>query len=522
MNRSLYRFLIIIIITASSIILVSFGMNVKNIVKKHVTMLGYGAFGQITSHKNALENYFSKAIQFNKKFSLPEISILIKDDNFKKIVQKREKALLDGILIKTSDDPVDGKIFYEGKELSISIRLKGDYVEHLEHENKWSFRIQVKGDDYFGMEEFSIQHPKQREFQSEPLFYAMLKDFGIITPRHFFVNLTINNKNIGIMALEEHFSEEILKNNNKPRGVIFKYSEDLLWPRRLQDASVLYENFYNNEITPFDKKTVFNDTDLYEQFISGRDLLRSLKNENTVVSDIFDAEKIGRYLAIIDVWGARHALFWHNLRFYFNPIINKFEPIAFDASMSYRENYEDRSVEKEEFSRILMKDELIFEEYLKTLNDIEEYLTTNLTLKKLDNKFHSELINEFFYVPKFDFENLKYRLYNVKLDTFVEMKYDNVHDIEYDDLIKSSFLSSMNEANMIQLINISPFSITLLNIKDESGNNIDFLTQESDKYLKGRETKNIKLNFRYPIDKVYLDYKLTGESYKMQEKLVRF
>ena len=349
----------------------------------------------------------------------------------------------------------------------------------------------------------------------------MLSDFGVITPRHFFVSVVINNHNIGIMALEEHFSEEILQNNNRPEGVIFKYSEDLLWPSRVNESSVLYENFYNNDIVPFDKKAVFNDSNLLEQFFTGKKLLRSLKEPNTTPSEIFDADKMGKYLAIIDIWGARHALFWHNLRFYLNPKTGKLEPIAFDASMSYRENHEDRSVEKEEFSRILMDDKLIYEVYLKTLGEVENYLNTSVSIYDLNEKLYSELTNEFYYVPKFDIESLKYRLYNVRLDTVKDMKYISDYDNEYVDLIKSSLFASEEFSNIIQLENISPFTISIINITDELGNALGF-DYKGESVVSGRGLKTINLNYKYPLDKIHLEYRIINESFTMQEELVRF
>ena len=520
-NFWLARFLIFILIIFISFALVLFGINVKSIVKEHVIMLGYGAFGQSTSHKNALFTYFSKKLDFNEILEIPLITIDIQDKDFNKIIQKRKQALISGILIKTADDTVPGKILHNNEEFDISIRLKGDWTEHLEHEDKWSFRIQLDDDLFLGMEEFSIQHPKQREFQSEPLFYSMLSDFGVITPRHFFVSVVINNHNIGIMALEEHFSEEILQNNNRPEGVIFKYSEDLLWPSRVNESSVLYENFYNNDIVPFDKKTVFNDSNLLEQFFTGKKLLRSLKEPNTKPSEIFDADKMGKYLAIIDIWGARHALFWHNLRFYLNPKTGKLEPIAFDASMSYRENHEDRSVEKEEFSRILMGDKLIYEVYLKTLGEVENYLNTSVSIYDLNEKLYSELTNEFYYVPKFDIESLKYRLYNVRLDTVKDMKYISDYDNEYVDLIKSSLFASEEFSNIIQLENISPFTISIINITDELGNELGF-DYKGESIISGRGLKTINLNYKYPLDKIHLEYRIINESFTMQEELVRF
>ncbi|MDF1516151.1 MAG: hypothetical protein P1S60_20245, partial [Anaerolineae bacterium] len=48
-------------------------------------------------------------------------------------------------------------------------------------------------------------------------------------------------------------------------------------------------------------------------------------------SAVFDVETTAKFFALTDVWGANHALQWHNLRYYYNPITAKLEPIAFDT-----------------------------------------------------------------------------------------------------------------------------------------------------------------------------------------------
>ena len=40
---------------------------------------------------------------------------------------------------------------------------------------------------------------------------------------------------------------------------------------------------------------------------------------------------MGRFFAISDLWAACHGTTWHNLRFYYNPITTRLEPVVFDA-----------------------------------------------------------------------------------------------------------------------------------------------------------------------------------------------
>jgi len=168
-----------------------------------------------------------------------------------------------------------------------------------------------------------------------------------------------------------------------------------------------------------------------------------------------------------------------------------------------------------------MGDKLIYEVYLKTLGEVENYLNTSVSIYDLNEKLYSELTNEFYYVPKFDIESLKYRLYNVRLDTVKDMKYISDYDNEYVDLIKSSLFASEEFSNIIQLENISPFTISIINITDELGNELGF-DYKGESIISGRGLKTINLNYKYPLDKIHLEYRIINESFTMQEELVRF
>ena len=53
------------------------------------------------------------------------------------------------------------------------------------------------------------------------------------------------------------------------------------------------------------------------------------------VSEAFDLDKIGKLFAIANIMKAEHSLVFHNLKFYYDPIIKKLEPIGYDGYGSY-------------------------------------------------------------------------------------------------------------------------------------------------------------------------------------------
>ena len=70
----------------------------------------------------------------------------------------------------------------------------------------------MKGNNLLkGMSRFSLQDPVTRNNTAEWLFLETLRNEECMGVRYEFVNLTINGKKMGIYALEEHFSKELIE-----------------------------------------------------------------------------------------------------------------------------------------------------------------------------------------------------------------------------------------------------------------------------------------------------------------------
>jgi len=264
---------------------------------------------------------------------IPHIYIDLKFKHYQKIVKKREEALSRGFLRSGSDDYVPAVIKYQKKSLKVKLRLKGDFSPHWSGD-KWSFRIHTKKNHHlFGMRAFSIQNAKERGYESAIIFFEALRREGVLTPRYFFVNLTVNGKNIGIMALEEHFSKELLESQGRKESVILKYDESI-WMNNTVFREP-FNNFRTNLIEPFRKRTVLNNKRLTKDWGIATSLLRGFGNGTLTASQVFDAELWGKYYAVASVWGGMHSIVWRNIRFYYNPITGKLEPIAYDEQLHY-------------------------------------------------------------------------------------------------------------------------------------------------------------------------------------------
>ena len=82
------------------------------------------------------------------------------------------------------------------------------------------------------MRRFSIQNPATRFYQAEAIYLEALRYFDVLAPRYQFVNVSLNGESMGLMALEESFSKELLESSDRREGVIVRYNENLLWSSR--------------------------------------------------------------------------------------------------------------------------------------------------------------------------------------------------------------------------------------------------------------------------------------------------
>lgn len=272
---------------------------------------------------------------------LPNIFLDVPFDSMMQIEAKRAEALDLGVLYASDDDFVPATMHLnEEQTLDIKLRLKGDWVDHLEGQ-KWSFRIHVTEADgaVMGMRRFSLQGPQTRTYVSEWGFHQNLFMEDILTTRYHFVNVILNGEHKGIYALEESFHEDLLESQGRRAGIIFRLNEELLWYDwgNLIDFKE-HEGHYwlvdypaNNEITPFRSNKIAESEELTAEFQAAEELLYSLYQGIIPADQVLDQEAWGRFFAITDLWAAGHGTRWHNLRFYYNPITSLLEPVAFDS-----------------------------------------------------------------------------------------------------------------------------------------------------------------------------------------------
>jgi len=325
-------------------------------------------------------------------YKVEKLEINIKQRNLEIIRKAREEALLNGNLIKQNKDEVDALIKYGDTNFKVKLRLKGDVIDHLSG-SQWSYRVKLKNNkSLFGMEKFSLQTPKTRNYLGEWIFHKLLEYEDLPSLRYKLVNVYLNGKNLGIYSIEEHFDKITIENNRYREGPIFALDETRWWLDYSKPIKSLYgskneyeDDFITRPIKVFEFGEIINNQNLNFQIAYGSKLLKKFLNDEIPISDVFEINKLAKFLAIVDLNGSGHSLHWNNMRLYLNPITKKFIPIGFDSNGGrniYSLSINNSSI----FHEKVLLDKKFMELYVKNLERVSNKLYWQNFISSLNNE----------------------------------------------------------------------------------------------------------------------------------------
>lgn len=445
----LFRNIVLLLLVAGCV-----GFYLSN---RYVKTKGFENIGDFISTYNS-----------NKKLAgdaTPEtIQLLISDADYQFLENKRQQSLDRGIQVNKGDNYVDCKVVHNGDTLKGEVRLKGHMTDHLEGD-KWSFRVKTK-DEMMGMYRFSLQNPATRNYAYEWVYHQLLKNEDVIHLKYDFVSLKLNDKDLGIYAIEEHFGQHILRDNDRPPGAIIRWNPGLYWEHRLDELDGVYlDEAYSDYSSSFpeayDRGKVADDTELSETYLKGATMLEAFRRGEKSTSEVFDIDKMARFHAVIDLVGGYHSLDWSDVKFYYNSETGKIEPVGYE-SFSVREtikiagqrtpedyatvgfNYHDRLFADREFFKLYI-------EHLQRICDEDYFGAFAEKIKpELDQK-RGVLAQEFAYI-KFSFQPY----------------YDNIelirHNIELPKPFHAFLQSSSDSTVSISITPVSDYPIDILSL----------------------------------------------------------
>ena len=382
------------------------------------------------------------------------IHLMIDTLDILKLENKRKGAFANGVLETADDDYVSGIMYYNDSLMPVDVRLKGDWLDHLEG-RKWSFRIKLKKQNTWKhVRAFSIHTPIARDFLNEYVSHRIFRKNDLLSPRYGFVPVTLNGTSLGVYAWEEHFDKQLVESMDRREGPILKFDEGLFWQTQkvfIKDTQYFELPFLEAaDILPFKLNRTLRDTALRENFMIAHNLLNQYRFGKRKVSDIFDIDKLAGYFAMMDLTRGFHGEAWHNQRYYYNPIIGKLEPVFFDAyteegvfnpqknAISGLFSFDPTNVKRFEnlFWVRVFQDPIFLEEYLSWLEKISDPVWVNDFLLSVEDdisKYENMIRQEFEYYTYdrgFLLENA--RKIRIELPYFKEILEKNMNYAAFD------------------------------------------------------------------------------------------
>jgi hypothetical protein len=406
---------------------------------------------------------------FEQKTSLDLIQITLKEKHYNKLKKKRNKALSVGVLETDDNDYVPATITFNGVDYKAQIRLKGDWTDHLAGD-KWSFRVKLKDDKtILGMRKFSVHHPKTRGYINEWLYQKAIKKENLIGLRYGFLEGAIHikkentskylNKAVGIYAIEETFDKRTIENNKRKESIILKFSENYWWHEVKKSLKVgspygldwnTFMQRVDYPITLFSESKMLQDTVMRSYFKLSKNLLRETRFGKMKLSDAFDVKKLAMQNAILNLFGATHGNYIINLRFYYNPITSKLEPIAFDGNSGGKlKGYIP-------FNLVRQKKDSIYEkELIKALKKVskEDYLNELISENKNEITSFQKTLKTEFKTNLIALDNIKQNQEIIKKELLRLQKKYNYKNINEEITLDNTILNNIDKVVLPEFSN---------------------------------------------------------------------
>lgn len=493
-KRGVILGLVIFLLYSAVIVSGSFLSGIAARNKIHKTLFEYGLSGGSLSMKTAFKNLADSVIRIPGRYidalyysEAPEVlEMHVKFKHMHTLHEKRNEALEQGQLIQGEDDYVPGQIFYKDQKVKVKLRLKGDWVDHLKGD-KWSFRVKTSGGkQIMGMRVFSIQAPATRGYQQELLFQEQVKMEGILSPRYKFVHVKLNGKDLGIMAIEEHFSKEMLESQGRKESAIIRFDESLFW----DSIALNHQNYgvYNNyaaaTISPFQSGKLEKNPVLSRDRDIAIGLLRGFIDGNIKASEAFDPVNLGKYLAITEVWGVGHSLGWGNVRYYYNPLKGKLEVIGYDADAQFPDSSQRLMVPAlSKLTESMLADPKVRKVYVESVKRLSEgYINGTLVeeLKRYEGPHLKILHREYPILPSYDFSRIQARaktLLGLTMDNYktYSLYSSPEHGFIFPKLA-NAYMVKKDGKTVLELVNLVDFPLEVsgvrFNPKDGSTNKL--------------------------------------------------
>jgi len=475
----------------------------------------YGAYLNKTAQTSVLKMFLIRLSEFDFSFipksiksqavEINEFTIDVNFKNWEKIRYLRERALVSGRISEETEEDVPARIRFQNHTYKVSISLTGMTGEHIRHPYKWSLAVNVKGGEtILGMKKFALLIPQSRGYLTDWIATKILQAKGIVGLRNDFVNVSINGKNRGIYYLEERYDKRLIESNENREGIIFRADD------------------FGSGIKVYESKKISSNPELTAQLSRLKKVWQYFLVGEIEANKIFDIEKFASIYAVSDIMNQKHALFFMNMRLYFNPITSLIEPIGREWGYLRNETYtnptisignpithEQKAVQEHEILKMLIDSYDFQKEYLKQMDQLTKrsFLDSviNNNSKELNILLQRIHLQNPFY--KFPVELLYQNQEFLRKKLYSNLPYVNINfeSVDPDSLV----LNVKNVTDLPVQIHSISYNGNLMYLGKKSIIKPNYKLNTTDSQLKAKVPSYIKPD-SFSIDSLEVSYSILG------------
>jgi len=258
--------------------------------------------------------------------NLPQYKLIVDKNDLKDLekVLSLPQGICCNCLPKAAAKYLNAAFQFDDKSYAVEIRVRGDCSNHWSKDKK-SWRIRFKDSDFFGLKEFDLIIPDDREYIAENLNNYRAKKFGLAVPEMKLVTLKINGQFYGPYIQQEQTDGNMLEKNRQTPDVNI-YGDQEITDQLFKDPNA-WQKYNQDQVSKINN---------YAELNLLLDLINKASDEEffAKIPYLVDLDNFYKWSVLSMLAGSYHQDFAHNMRIYFDNSIGKFKFIPSDVGLS--------------------------------------------------------------------------------------------------------------------------------------------------------------------------------------------
>lgn len=302
-----------------------------------------GNAGAIAAMQEAWQNLQRRITISAPADTLPVIVTNINFQAYNQLLGEREQAVRQGVLSPGDSTFVSADIQHGEEVIPVWIRLLPGTADHLGTNDKWNYELVTRDEaELLGISHGNLIDPADNNWLTQWAFNEALRHAGLQSGDYQFLRLILNGDDKGLYALQEDLRPVTGRDDGQSGSVVLSYDFDPLLEAvsSFGDADSAAADPVSNlagsvprflQVAEINDPLVSEDELLAQQAERGTALLRGLQSGQMAASEVFDAQTYGRFLALVDLWGAHDALSPFNVQYLYDGERDRLQPLVTDA-----------------------------------------------------------------------------------------------------------------------------------------------------------------------------------------------